>query len=69
MAFFNDAVLAATSATSSVNCLVPGFKFYLFKPSDNNEAKHWRSDGHKCFNSTSARMDMPKENHVVTFLP
>ena len=55
---------------SSVNCLVPGSKFYLFKPSDNNEAQHWRSAGHKCYNN--ARMDMPKGNPVVTkniFLP
>ena len=43
-----------------MNCLVPGSKFYLFKPSDNNEAQHWRSDGH------NVRMDMPKGNPVVT---
>ena len=29
-----------------------------------NDAQHWRSDGHKWFNS--ARMDMPKGNPVVT---
>ena len=49
---------------SSVNCLVPGSKFYLFKPSDNNEAQAWRSDGHKCYNN--ARKGMPKGNSVVT---
>ena len=36
----------------------------MLKPSDNNEAQHWRSDGHKCYNN--AIMDMPKENYVVT---
>ena len=46
-----------------MNCLVPGSKFYLFKPSDNNEAQRWRSDGHRCFNN--ARMDTPKGNPVV----
>ena len=34
-----------------MNCLVPSSKFYLFKLSDNNEAQHWRSDGHKCYNN------------------
>ena len=51
-------------AASSVNCLVLISKFYLFKPSDNNEAQHWRSDGYKCYNN--ARMDMPKGNPAVS---
>ena len=49
---------------ASVNCPVPSSKFYLFKLSDNNEAQHWRSDGHKCYND--ARTNMPKGNPVVT---
>ena len=44
-----------------MSCLVPGYKLYLFKPSDNNEPHY---DGHKCLNN--ARMDMPKGNPVVT---
>ena len=44
---------------SSVYCLVPGSKLYLFTPSDNNEAQYWFSDGHTCYKN--ARMDMPKE--------
>ena len=48
----------------SVNYLIPGSKFYLFKPSDNNEAQHWRSNGHKCY--ANARMGMSKGNPVVT---
>ena len=47
-----------------MNYLVPGSKFYLFKLSDNNEAQHWHSDGHKCYNI--ARMNIPKRNPVVT---
>ena len=49
---------------SSVNCLVPSSKFYMFKLSDNNEAQHWRSDGQKCYNN--ARTNMPKGYPVVT---
>ena len=49
---------------SSVNCLVPSYKLYLFKLSNNNKAQHWRSDGHKCYNN--ARTNMPKGNPVVT---
>ena len=51
-------------AASSVNCLVPISKFYLFKPSDDNEAQRLRSDGYKCYNDT--RMDMSKGNPVVS---
>ena len=51
-------------AASSVNCLLPISKFYLFKPSDNNKAQHRRSDGYKCYNN--ARMEMPKGNPVVS---
>ena len=29
----------------------------MFKLSDINEAQHWRSDGHKCYNN--ARKNMP----------
>ena len=47
-----------------MNCLVPSSKFYQFKLSNNNEAQHWRSDGHKCYNN--ARTDIPKGNPVVT---
>ena len=43
---------------SLVNCLVPDSKLYMFKPSDNSDAQHWRSDVHKCYNN--ARMDIPK---------
>ena len=50
----------AWSRASSVNCLVPSSKFYLLKLSDNNEAQHWRSDGHKCYNNE--RTNMPKGN-------
>ena len=38
-----------------MNCLVPGSKLYLFKASDNNEAQHWRSDGHKCYKLVSLK--------------
>ena len=36
----------------------------MFKPSDNNEAQHWRSDGHKFYNNAS--LDIPKGNPGVT---
>ena len=56
---------------SSMNCLVPGSKLYMFKPSDNNETQHCRSDGHKCYNN--ARMDMYAERksccHKNIFIP
>ena len=46
-----------------MSCLVPKSKLNLFKPSDNYEAKYWRSYCHKCYNN--AIMDMPKGNPVV----